>query len=376
MRHIQQTHQRNKDPRTITYLYCRLIDADAEPQASLGERSVSLENMPQSVPPDAASFFRGRKIFITGGTGSFGHQIVAALTALPVAEITIFSRDEAKQHEMSLKYVGERRLRFIIGDIRDPVHVTEVMAGSDVVYHAAALKQVPSCEFHPLEAVKTNILGAENVRRAAIENACEVLVAISTDKAVKPVNAYGMSKALQEKLILSPGSRSRDTRMVCVRYGNVVASRGSVIPIFLDLARQRKSLTITNPKMTRFLLTLPDAIQLVIDATMHAVHRTLWVKKMPAATVLDIARSVGLAVHGERDYPVTIVGERLGEKIHEVLVSDEEMRRSRELPSHFVVYPTDIEHGGFGTDPRESGEYSSENTERLDAEAIVPLLRP
>jgi FlaA1/EpsC-like NDP-sugar epimerase len=247
------------------------------------------------------------------------------------------------------------------------------MKGVNIVYHAAALKQVPNCECHPFEAVQTNVLGAENVRRSAIENCVDVVVSISTDKAVKPVNTMGMTKALQEKILLCKSSEKVATRFVCVRYGNVIGSRGSVIPYFKQRILDGKFLPITDKNMTRFLITLPEAIDLVFKATMKAETMQLFVKKMPACKLLDLARVMGKSLSGRDDYPVRIVGIRPGEKIHEVLVSEEEMRRVVESRTHYVIYP----YGKLNKAQLISNlrEYTSDVTHLLDENELGELLR-
>jgi UDP-glucose 4-epimerase len=284
-------------------------------------------------------FIRGKQIVVTGGTGSFGHQIVSRLLTMEPARVVVFSRDENKQHTMRLRYEDNPILDFVIGDVRNYDSVDRAMEGADLCFNAAALKQVPSCEFNPLEAVMTNVLGADNVRRAAVKHKLEAIIGVSTDKAVKPVNAMGMSKALQEKVFLNPNNLRYSTRTMCVRYGNVVASRGSAVPYFIDWAMQGKPLPITDPRMTRFLLTLPEAIDLVLQAIVHAQPGQLWVRKMPGAKITDVAEAVGRVVAGRENYPTKIIGVRPGEKIHEVLVSEEEMHRATELDDYFVIWP-------------------------------------
>jgi len=315
-----------------------------------------------------------KNIMITGGTGSFGNQIVSKLIKLNPKRIVIFSRDEKKQYDMKeLFKENQDLLDFVIGDVRDYSRVKESMKNIDIVYHAAALKQVPSCEFHPFEAVKTNIIGAENVRNAAIENNVNIVVAISTDKAVKPVNVMGMTKAVQEKIMLSANNGKYSTKFICVRYGNVIGSRGSVIPLFKKKIEEGKYLPLTSFEMTRFLLTLDEAIDLVFKATFEGEQRQLFVKKMPACYIVDLAKEMSKALTGKEDYPIREVGIRPGEKIHEVLVSEEEMYRAVETETHYIIYPY-----GKIKKPRlikKIKEYTSNNTHILDRTELVSLLK-
>jgi FlaA1/EpsC-like NDP-sugar epimerase len=314
--------------------------------------------------------FEGKRILITGGTGSFGHQILKRLLAENPKKIIIFSRDEKKQYDMRNEF-DESIIDFIIGDVRDFDRVFEVIQGIDIVFHAAALKQVPNCEFNPMEAVKTNILGAENVRRAAILSNVETVVSISTDKAVKPVNVMGMTKAIQERIMIN--SNGKNTKFVIVRYGNVIGSRGSVIPFFKERIIKGKFLPVTDFRMTRFLLTLDEAVGLVFKATFECEGGEVFVKKMPAARVVDVAKVMTKAIMGRDDYPIKEVGVRPGEKIHEVLVSEEEMKRAVETGTHYTIYP----YGKIDSPKllRDIEEYTSFNTERLNEKEIETLLR-
>jgi len=317
---------------------------------------------------------KGKSILITGGTGSFGHQIISQLVGFDPSRIAIFSRDEMKQYDMQNEFEKYRDLlEFIIGDVRDYVRVHEAMKGIGIVYHAAALKQVPNCEMHPFEAVKTNVLGAENVRRAAIENGVEVVVTVSTDKAVKPINVMGMTKAIQERIMLNPNNGKWDTKFVCVRYGNVIGSRGSVIPFFKQRIEEGKFLPITNYEMTRFLLRLEEAIDLVFKATVEGESGQLFVKKMPACYIIDLAKAMAKAITGRDDYPIREVGIRPGEKIHEVLVSEEEMPRVVETETHYVIHP----YGKLDKPVllRDLREYTSNNTDILGEDEIASLLK-
>jgi FlaA1/EpsC-like NDP-sugar epimerase len=318
---------------------------------------------------------KNKNILITGGTGSFGHQIVSQLIeSIKPNKIVIFSRDEKKQYDMQNEFEGQSDIiEYIIGDVRDYAKIYEATKNIDVVYHAAALKQVPSCEFHPFEAVKTNILGAENVRRAAIENDVDVVVAVSTDKAVKPINVMGMTKAIQERIMLNPTNGKWNTKFICVRYGNVIGSRGSVIPFFKQRIEEGKFLPITSYEMTRFLLRLEEAIDLVFKATVEGETGQLFVKKMPACYIIELAKVMSKAVTEKEDYPIKEVGIRPGEKIHEVLVSEEEMRRAVETGTHYVIHP----YGKLEKPHliRDLNEYTSDNTHILNEEEIVSLLK-
>ena len=315
-----------------------------------------------------------KNIVITGGTGSFGHQIVSQLLKFQPNKIAVFSRDEKKQYDMQNEFKENLDLlEFIIGDVRDYTSIYDATKNVDIVYHAAALKQVPNSENHPFEAVKTNVIGAENVRRAAIENGVEVVVAVSTDKAVKPINVMGMTKAIQERIMLNPNNGKWDAKFICVRYGNVIGSRGSVIPFFKDRIEKGEFLPITNYEMTRFLLRLEEAIDLVFKATIEGETGQLFVNKMPACYIINLAKVMGRVITGKDDYPIKEVGIRPGEKIHEVLVSEEEMRRAVETEEHYIIYP----HGELEKPSllRDLNEYNSNNTQMLEDNEIVSLLK-
>jgi UDP-N-acetylglucosamine 4,6-dehydratase len=313
--------------------------------------------------------FENKTVLVTGGTGSFGHQILKHLLAEHPYEIRIFSRGEKKQYDMRQKY-NDKRIRFIIGDVRDFDRVLEASCGVNIIFHAAALKQVPSTEFNPMEAVKTNIIGADNVRRAALINKVDTVVAVSTDKAVKAVNVMGMTKAIQERIMIN--ANGNGTKFIVVRYGNVIGSRGSVIPFFRERIKEGKFLPITDFRMTRFLLTLDEAIGLVFKAALEGKGGEVFVKKMPAAKIIDVAKVMSKALTNKNDYPIKEVGIRPGEKIHEVLVSEEEMRRAIETKNHYIIYPyVNI------VKPRlinNIEEYTSYNTRRLNEEEIKVLL--
>ncbi len=315
----------------------------------------------------------GKNILVTGGTGSFGHQITDELLKYAPNEIVIFSRDEDKQYRMKMDYGHHKNIKFMIGDVRDSHRIRKACRGIDLVFHAAALKQVPSNEDHPLEAVKTNIEGAYNVSQAAIDMEVDKVVAISTDKAVKPVNVMGMTKAIQERIMLSENSNKHDTKFVCVRYGNVVGSRGSVVPLFKKKIDEGKPLPITDSRMTRYILTLPESIELVFTAAAQGNAGDLFVKKMPASTVVDLARVMGHDLGGKSDYPMEFTGIRPGEKIHEVLVSEEELVRTRDIGDYYVIVP--YWRSSEIAKPPMKSEYTSENTERLDHNGIRNVLQ-
>jgi len=277
---------------------------------------------------------------VTGGTGSFGHQMITELMNFNPKEVRIFSRDEAKQHTMST-WLSETNLKdktkFFIGDVRDFERLTATMKNVDVIFHAAALKQVPTVESHVEEAVKTNIFGARNIIKAAVENNVADVIAISTDKAVKPVSAMGMTKALQEKLILSDEISKGKTTFSCVRYGNVLGSRASVLPIWDQRITANKPIPITHPDMRRFFMTLHEAISLVFYAVENAKGGEIFIRKAPASKIVDLAKAYAEIRTGNEDYPIEVVGIRAGEKIDEVLVSEEEMRHAKESQDHFII---------------------------------------
>ena len=324
--------------------------------------------------------FEGKTLLITGGTGSFGNAVLKRFLQTDIKEIRIFSRDEKKQDDMRKKYQSSK-LKFYIGDVRDYNSVLNATRGVDYIYHAAALKQVPSCEFHPMEAVKTNVLGTENVLEAAIQNRVKRIVCLSTDKAVYPINAMGISKAMMEKVIVakSRNLENLDTTICCTRYGNVMASRGSVIPLFVDQIRQGKSLTITDPNMTRFMMTLDDAVDLVLYAFEHGENGDIFVQKAPAATIEVLAQSLTQLLNVP-EHPIVIMGTRHGEKAYEALLSREEMAVAFDQGNYFRVpadqrdlnYAKYVENGDLKISQLE--DYNSHNTERLDIEGMKKLL--
>ncbi|NWL75594.1 UDP-glucose 4-epimerase [Pseudomonas taiwanensis] len=324
--------------------------------------------------------FSGKKLLITGGTGSFGNAVLKRFLKTDIAEIRIFSRDEKKQDDMRKNY-GSEKLKFYIGDVRDFQSVLNATRDVDYIFHAAALKQVPSCEFHPMEAVKTNVIGTDNVLEAAIQNDVKRVVCLSTDKAVYPINAMGISKAMMEKVMVAKSRNVDDSKtVICgTRYGNVMASRGSVIPLFVDQIRAGKALTITDPSMTRFMMTLADAVDLVLYAFEHGNNGDLFVQKAPAATVEVLAKAL-TALHGEPDYPIQVIGTRHGEKLYEALLSREEIACAEDMGDYFRVPPDlrDLNYEKFVERGEErisrSEDYNSHNTERLDVEGMQRLL--
>jgi len=325
--------------------------------------------------------FSSKVLLITGGTGSFGNAVLKRFLYTDIEEIRIFSRDEKKQDDMRKRYANSK-LKFYIGDVRDYQSVLNATRGVDFIFHAAALKQVPSCEFHPMEAVKTNILGTENVLEAAIQNEVKRVVCLSTDKAVYPINAMGISKAMMEKVMVAK-SRNVDPEktVICgTRYGNVMASRGSVIPLFVDQIRAGKPLTITDPNMTRFMMTLDDAVDLVLYAFEHGNNGESFVQKAPAATIETLARSL-TEILGKPEHPINIIGTRHGEKLFEALLSREEMVCAEDLGGYYSVPPDlrDLNYGKFVEQGEEkisrTEDYNSHNTERLDVAGMQALLR-
>ena len=322
----------------------------------------------------------GQCILITGGTGSFGSTFVTRLLATEVSEIRIFSRDEKKQEDMRIA-LKESRLKFFIGDVRNYESIHRALKGVDYVFSAAALKQVPSCEFFPMEAVRTNVLGTENVMNAAIAQTVKRLVVLSTDKAVYPINAMGLSKALMEKLMVAKARQQRDagdTVLCGTRYGNVMASRGSVIPLFVQQLKAGKPLTITDPNMTRFLMSLPDSVDLVLHAFAHGRQGDIFVQKAPASTIGDLVQALKELFN--KDNPVQIIGTRHGEKLYESLVSREEMAKAEDRDRYYRI-PADNRDLNYNqyvvegeTKIAQCEDYTSHNTERLNVEQIKALL--
>lgn len=325
--------------------------------------------------------FKNKVLMITGGTGSFGNAVLRRFLNTDIKEIRIFSRDEKKQDDMR-KHFQSDKLKFYIGDVRDPQSISNAMRGVDYVYHAAALKQVPSCEFYPLEAVKTNVLGTENVLEAAINHGVERVVCLSTDKAVYPINAMGISKAMMEKVIVAKSRNLENTNTTIsgTRYGNVMASRGSVIPLFIRQIVSGNPITITDPNMTRFMMTLDDAVDLVLHAFQNGSNGDIFVQKAPAATIEVLVKAI-LDIMGKPDHPVNIIGTRHGEKQYEALCSREEMFVAEDQGAFYRV-PADNRDLNYSKyfeegekDLSNVEDYNSHNTERLDVEGMKQLLR-
>jgi UDP-N-acetylglucosamine 4,6-dehydratase/5-epimerase len=323
---------------------------------------------------------KGASLLISGGTGSFGNAALRRFLNEEIGEIRILSRDEKKQDDMRKRYASDK-LKFYIGDVRDPQSILSAMRGVDYVFHAAALKQVPSCEFHPLEAVKTNVLGTANVVETAIQCGVRRVICLSTDKAVYPINAMGISKAMMEKVFVAK-SRNVDpakTTICGTRYGNVMASRGSVIPLFVEQILAGKPITITDPEMTRFMMTLDDAIDLVLYAFTHGNSGDIFVQKAPAATLTTLARAL-FELLGVPEHPIEIIGTRHGEKAHETLLSREERVHAQDLGEYFRIPPDlrDLNYGKYFDRGEKqisaSEDYTSANTKRLDVEGMKALL--
>ena len=321
--------------------------------------------------------FSGKTLLITGGTGSFGNAVLKRFLNSDIAEIRIFSRDEKKQDDMRRRLQSDK-VKFFIGDVRDYNSINYAMRGVDFVFHAAALKQVPSCEFFPIEAVKTNVLGANNVMEAAIDNGVKRVVVLSTDKAVYPINAMGMSKAMMEKTMVAKSRNSKDTVLCGTRYGNVMASRGSVIPLFVDQMKAGKDITITDPNMTRFMMTLGDAVDLVIFAFQHANAGDIFVQKAPAATIDVLAQALKSLYNADSD--IKIIGTRHGEKLYESLVNREEMVKAEDLDEYYRIPADnrDLNYERYFSEGEEDvakvEDYHSHNTHRLDVEGTKKLL--
>jgi UDP-N-acetylglucosamine 4,6-dehydratase/5-epimerase len=322
--------------------------------------------------------FKKKTLLISGGTGSFGNAVLRRFLDTDIKEIRIFSRDEKKQDDMRKRY-NNPKLKFYIGDVRDYQSVLTAVRGVDYIFHAAALKQVPSCEFYPLEAVKTNVLGTENVLEVAITCGVKRVVCLSTDKAVYPINAMGISKAMMEKVTVAK-SRSSEATVICAtRYGNVMASRGSVIPLFVDQVRADRALSITDPNMTRFMMTLDDAVDLVLYAFEHGTPGEIFVQKAPAATIETLVQSL-IALMGVPDHEIQVIGTRHGEKLYESLLTREEMVCAKDLGGYYCIPPDlrDLNYGKFFEKGEvrisESVDYNSHNTKRLDVDGMKALL--
>lgn len=323
--------------------------------------------------------FDGKTLMITGGTGSFGSTVLSRFLDTDVKEIRVFSRDEKKQEDMRIAFASDK-LKFHIGDTRNYESVSQAMAGVDYVFHAAALKQVPSCEFFPMEAVRTNINGTENVLNAAVANNVERVIVLSTDKAVYPINAMGLSKAMAEKLVVAKSRMVPEGGPIlcATRYGNVMASRGSVIPLFVNQLKAGEPLTITDPKMTRFLMSLEDSVDLVLHAFEHGNQGDIFVQKAPASTVLDLAEA--LKELFQKTNPIKTIGTRHGEKLYESLVSREEMAKAVDMGRYFRIPADnrDLNYKKYFVEGQEIisalDDYTSHNTTQLDADGIKALL--
>jgi len=323
--------------------------------------------------------FSGKTLLITGGTGSFGNAVLRRFLNTEIKEIRVFSRDEKKQEDMRIE-LNNSKVKFYIGDVRSYDSLYSAMHGVDYVFHAAALKQVPSCEFYPMEAVRTNVLGTENVLNAALANKVKKVICLSTDKAVYPINAMGISKAMMEKLMVAK-ARTTDTTQTIIcgtRYGNVMASRGSVIPLFIKQIREGKPLTITDPNMTRFLMSLEDAVDLVIYAFNNAHQGDIFVQKAPASTIMDLAIAVKELF--QADNQVKVIGTRHGEKLYETLLTREERVKAEDLGGYYRIVPDDrdLNYGKYFTEGEEKiaevEDYNSHNTRRLNVGEIKELL--
>tara|TARA_B110000438_G_scaffold297932_1_gene345167 strand:- start:433 stop:1434 length:1002 start_codon:yes stop_codon:yes gene_type:complete len=323
---------------------------------------------------------KNKTVLITGGTGSFGNAVLKKYLSLDVKEIRIFSRDEKKQDDQR-KFYKDERIKFYIGDVRDKDSINDVMVGVDFIFHAAALKQVPSCEFHPLEAVKTNVMGTANVIDCAFSHNVSKIICLSTDKAVYPINAMGTSKAMMEKVVVAKSRNAPENTSLCLtRYGNVMSSRGSVIPLWLSQIEQQIPITVTDKEMTRFMMTLEDAVDLVEYAFLNGENGDIFVQQAPAATMGTLLESI-LDLKECKNYPLHDIGIRHGEKVFEVLCSKEEMYKAKNLKNYFCIpsdkrdlnYEKYFEKGNKKI--REIGEYSSDNTQRLNVEEMKILLK-
>ena len=324
--------------------------------------------------------FKDKVLMITGGTGSFGNAVLNRFIKSEIKKIKIFSRDEKKQDDMRKKYHNSK-IEFLLGDVREQNSVNDAVKGVDYIFHAAALKQVPSCEFFPLQAVETNVLGTRNVLDAAINNKVKKVICLSTDKAVYPINAMGISKAMMEKVAIakSRNTKVENTTQICVtRYGNVMASRGSVIPLFVEQIQSKTPITVTDPTMTRFMMTLKDAVDLVLYAFENGENGDLFVQKSPAATIDTLVKAL-LKIY-KSDLSVNIIGTRHGEKDHEVLCSREEMFHALDLGEYYKI-PADKRDLNYdkyvekGIKHNDVDEYSSSNTNILDVDELIDLLK-
>jgi len=322
--------------------------------------------------------FKNKVLLIAGGTGSFGNAVLRRFLTTDIKEVRIFSRDELKQDDMR-KFYNNDKLRFYIGDVRDKNSIDDAMRGVDYVFHAAALKQVPSCEFYPMQAVKTNVIGTENLLNSAIAAGVKKVIALSTDKAVYPINAMGISKAMMERVIVAKGRNVKDTMIACTRYGNVMASRGSVIPLFIDQIENGKPITITDPNMTRFMMSLDDAVDLVLFAFENGKSGDIFVQKAPAATVELLAHTMR-KILGAPDHEIKTIGTRHGEKLYETLLTKEEMVKAIDMERYYRIPADtrDLNYNQFFEEGKEvvteAGEYHSHNTHRLNEDELTELL--
>lgn len=323
--------------------------------------------------------FEGKTLLITGGTGSFGNAVLNRFLDTNIKEIRIFSRDEKKQEDMRIE-LNNSKIKFYIGDVRNYNSIYSALDGVDYVFHAAALKQVPSCEFYPMQAVETNVIGTENVLNACVAHKVKKVIALSTDKAVYPINAMGISKAMMEKLMVAKARMTDENKTIFTgtRYGNVMASRGSVIPLFIKQIKEGKPLTITDPNMTRFLMSLDDAVDLVIYAFMNANQGDIFVQKAPASTIIDLANALKELFNADNE--VKIFGTRHGEKLYETLLTREELVQAEDLGDYFRIVPDgrDLNYGKYFTEGKvqisEIEDYNSHNTKRLSIEEIKKKL--
>jgi len=321
--------------------------------------------------------FKNKKLLITGGTGSFGHAVLDKYIDSDIDEIRIFSRDESKRDNIRKKY-SSSKIKFYLGDVRDYDSLFSATKDVDFIFHAAALKQVPSCEFYPLEAVKTNVIGANNVAEAAINNNVKKVVFLSTDKAVYPINAMGISKSMMEKVVTAKARTTKNTMMCTTRYGNVMGSRGSVLPLFLEQMKNNMPITITDPTMTRFMMTMDEAIDLVLFAFNEGESGDVIVQKSPAATVENLSKAL-CNIIGKKNHEIKVIGTRHGEKLYEVLVGKEEMVVSKDVGRYYKVPPDmrDLNYNKYidqGSSSHQAEEYTSHNTVRLDIQGVEDLL--
>ena len=322
--------------------------------------------------------FKNKILLISGGTGSFGNAVLSRFLTTNIKEIRVFSRDELKQDNMRKLYNNDK-LKFYIGDVRDKNSIDDAMRGVDYVFHAAALKQVPSCEFYPIQAVKTNVIGAENILNSAIAAGVKKVIALSTDKAVYPINAMGVSKAMMEKVVVAKGRNVKGTMIACTRYGNVMASRGSVIPLFIDQVKNCRPITITDPNMTRFMISLDQAVDLVLFAFENGESGDIFVQKAPAATIELLADTMK-NILGRPNHEVKTIGTRHGEKLYETLLTKEEMAKAIDMGEYYRIPADtrDLNYNQFFEEGEEviteAGEYHSHNTHRLNKEELTELL--